>query len=74
MQKVIALRFHSSWCKNVMLHEVLCLLILVTRKRVYIFFDADLICGIVLLQLVSDILRYDPFVASHSIHIVVSAQ
>ena len=22
MQKVIALRFHSSWCKNVMLHEV----------------------------------------------------
>ena len=52
----------------------LCLLILVTRKRVYIFFDADLICGIVLLQLVSDILRYDPFVASHSIHIVVSAQ
>lgn len=24
MQKVIALRFHSSWCKNVMLHEVSC--------------------------------------------------
>lgn len=24
MQKVIALRFHSSWCKSVMLHEVLC--------------------------------------------------
>ncbi len=22
MQKVIALRFHSSWCKNIMLHEV----------------------------------------------------
>ena len=36
----------------------LCLLILVTRKRVYIFFDADLICGVVLLQLVSDMLRY----------------
>ena len=24
MQQVIALRFHSSWCKNVMLHEVSC--------------------------------------------------
>ena len=24
-QQVIALRFHSSWRKNVMLHEVLCL-------------------------------------------------
>jgi len=47
----------------------LCLLILVTRKRVYIFFDADLICGVVLLQLVSDMLRYDLFIASHGIHI-----
>ena len=30
----------------------LCLLILVTRKRVYIFLNADLICGVVLLNTV----------------------
>ena len=51
----------------------LCLLILVTRKRVHIFFDADLIRSVVLLKLISDILRYDLFVASHSIYIVPSA-
>ena len=33
MQKVIALRFHSSWCKNVMLHEVLCPDLKVRRCR-----------------------------------------
>ena len=51
----------------------LCLLILVTRKRVHIFFDTHLICSIIFFQLIADVFSNNLFIASHSIHIISSA-
>lgn len=41
-----------------------------TRKRVIVFFDCELVAYFVFLELISDILRNGFFVSSHRIHVI----
>ena len=50
----------------------LCLLVLATRKRVYILLDTHLIGYLILLELISDVLLHLLFVLAYCIHIVPS--
>ena len=50
----------------------LCLGILATRERVYKLFEAQLVCDLILLQLLSDVLLNALFVFSYRIHEITS--
>ena len=50
-----------------------CLLILATRKRVYVLAYADLVCHSVILELGFYILAYYSFISSDHIHVIPSA-